>query len=262
MPAPSPASSPPPPPARSLFIRVGTLIGTAALASLALSIPAALRICAAEPGGSGLRTWLALAGVALVPTVGVVAVLRAARDGLRAFGGEGATARAIGFGSWLGITVVAITVYGALLRATTHHHALAGVTFALGALAIMLAIAVAVRRFLAIIHAQSPEKRAALLLGAAALLGCALLAALVPLSRAILPATSALLLDLLALAIAAGFASRASFAGRRTLALIGPPLAATVFVFATSALNASPPLSEAIRERAPLFATAMILKGD
>src|SRR3954471_24689495 len=79
----------------SVFTRFGTLIGAAALASLVASVPAALRLA------SGVHAWAALAGVAVLPSVAIVAAMRGARDGLRAFGGEGAGSRAIGFGLWL-----------------------------------------------------------------------------------------------------------------------------------------------------------------
>ena len=91
-------------------------------------------------GASAPRAWVALAAAALVPMVAAVVVLRGAREGLRAFAGPGAGLRAFGVGLWIASLIVAFTFFGGVLRAHTHHHGLAGVTFAFGALGLAIAI--------------------------------------------------------------------------------------------------------------------------
>lgn len=247
------------PPSVSLGTRLATLVGVAAMASLVASVPAALRIASAEPASSGFRVWIALAGGAIVPTVAMVALMRGARGGLRAFGGEGSSGRTFGFGLWLVTTFAVLVGYGALLRATTHHHALAGVTFALGALVIVASLALLIGRFVVIAQRRPPAIRAGLFAVATFVVTFALIGAGVPVARAILPATGALLLDLLAFSIAAAFASRATFEGRQVLALLGPPMAACVLAFGLTALRTTPALGTTIRDRAPLFASAVSL---
>src|SRR5579872_5733842 len=109
-------------------LRVGTAVGLGVAASLGCTLPAALRVSGSGLTDAGpLRAWVALAAAALGPMIATVLILRAARDGLRAFGGEGAELRAYGAGLWLASLLVGFSVFGSVLRATTHHHALAGV---------------------------------------------------------------------------------------------------------------------------------------
>src|SRR6476646_2260137 len=119
-----------PPPEGSRVTRFGSAVFAGTAASLLASIPAALRIAPAADADLGVSgVWLGLAGAALVPMVALVPVLRGARRG---------------FGSvlWTLASLDALRVWGALLRKTTHHHALAGTTFALVGLAILVVLAV------------------------------------------------------------------------------------------------------------------------
>src|SRR5260370_19944491 len=132
-----PASAPPPlgphDEGGSLVLRFGTAVGLAAGAALAPALPATMRISGALASGHGLgHVWLALAAATLGPMVAAIVVLRGAREGLRAFGGSGAGLRIYGVGLWLASLLVGLSLFGGILRATTHHHALAGVTFACG----------------------------------------------------------------------------------------------------------------------------------
>lgn len=234
--------------------RVATLLGVSALASLVAAIPAAIRIANADAGASGARVWLALAAGAVLPAAASVAILRGARGGLRAFGGDGGGARTFGFGLWLVATFATLVLYGGVLRATTHHHALAGVTFALGALVIAGASALLVGRFVAIAQTQSPGARTVLFGVLTFVVTFVLIGGAAPAARVILPRTGGLLLDGLAFAIAVAFASQATFADRRALAFLGPPVAASVLAFGFAIVHISPTLADAIHERAPLFA--------
>src|ERR1019366_4733011 len=158
LPPPHAPSRPPPPapagPLRpgpspdggSLVLRFGTAIGLAAAAALACALPAAMRVAAVLGAEGTGRAWTGLAASALVPMVATVLTLRGAREGLRAFGGPGAELRAYGMALWAVWLVVALALFGSVLRATTHQHALAGVTFAFGELALAVGLALASAR--------------------------------------------------------------------------------------------------------------------
>ena len=139
-----PASAPPPPRAAadgSFVVRFGTAVGLGAVAALAGAVPATLRVASVATEGPGAaRVWLALAAAALVPMVVAVVVLRGAREGLRAFGGPGAGLRASGSGCGSPRCSSGSRSSAASSARTTHHHALAGVTFAFGALAFALGV--------------------------------------------------------------------------------------------------------------------------
>src|SRR5262249_28059717 len=117
-----------------LVTRFGTVIGGGVLAAIASSLPAELRL---GDGGStfrALQQWLALAAL-LTPTgIAAVAVLRRARVGLKIVAGERATLVAAGLLWWAVLELGILSAFGAVLRAKTHHHGLAGVTFAIFAL--------------------------------------------------------------------------------------------------------------------------------
>jgi hypothetical protein len=236
--------------------RAGSLLGAATLAAVVASLPAAFR---AAPACGFVSAWLAIAACALVPAVVAVAILRGARDGLHAFAGPGAGVAAAGVALWALLSFAALVAWGALLRATTHHHALAGVTFAMGAVALGLAIALAVRRLVAIAQAAGPRARAAYVgvvfggLVAAFAMGAVRLAAS---SRDPLLSAhdSALLVDALAFAIAAAFLSRGAFVRASWLARAGMPLALGTLLVGLAVLLQSPVVASSVREHAPLFA--------
>lgn len=120
--------------------RIGNATFAAALAAALASLPAALRLAQAD--GSFPMAWALLAAIALVPMAILVPLFRAAREGLRAWGGDGLGERIAGFGAWLGAMLIFMLRFGTALRAKTHHHALAGVTFAVGALVIAVVLGI------------------------------------------------------------------------------------------------------------------------
>ncbi len=245
----------------SRSVRLGTAIGLGAFATLVCVLPATLRVCAAiGPDESEMRVAVALAAAALGPMVASILVLRGAREGLRAFAGLGVEVRAFGLALWLASLLVTFSVFGSVLRATTHHHALAGVTFAFGALALAVGSAVLCARFVAILRAASPTMRRVMAMA----LGTAMAAAVgwvgVQFMRATAhdPASAsaaAIVVDVLAFALAAGFAAQPSFALRRPLALSGPPVAIVIAVLGVTALRDAT-LRHAIDEHAPAFSAA------
>ena len=251
--------SPPPVPAR---LRVGAIVGAGVLAAAFLSLPAALRIGASPGSGGILPAWLSLVACAVVPATLGVALLRAAREGLRAFAGPDAMLHLLGVVTWVVCLFGAMSALGAGLRATTHHHGLAGVTFALGALVVAVALGLVVRRVVVLAQRSSPRARAVLVgltlaaLAAVVAIGGIGLTRAAPAgtSSALPPSTGAMFVDLLAFAIAIGFLSRAEFARRHLLARLGLPLGGGVFTLGVLLLVRSSPLADAIVERAPAFA--------
>jgi hypothetical protein len=254
-----PPSPPHSPPSGSLVLRFGTAVGLAAAAALACALPAAMRVTSTvgQQDGTG-RAWAGLAAAALLPMVITVVALQGAREGLRAFAGPGAELRAYGMALWAGALLILLTALGSILRATTHQHALAGVTFAFGALALAVGLALVCVRLVALMRAASEMVR----IGSALALGMLAFAAFGGVGARFLHAVShdpasapagGMIVDILAFGLAALIAARGSLAARRAVALVGPPVAVAVAALGFTALH-DPPLRAAIDERAPVFA--------
>ncbi|HEX3342934.1 MAG TPA: hypothetical protein VHS09_00125, partial [Polyangiaceae bacterium] len=256
-----PASAPPPPKsdAGSFVVRFGTAVGLGAIAALAAAVPATLRVSSVAAGGAATwRVWFALAAAALVPMVAAVVVLRGAREGLRAFAGPGAGLRAAGAGLWLAALLVGLTLFGRVLRASTHQHALAGVTFAFGALFYAAGSAVVCGRVVSLARGAPEFARRGLLL----ILGTAAVLALVYVGLRFVHGAShdaasygaaGTVVDVLAFGLAAFFASRRSLVARRAIAMVGPPIAVVVVALGVTALRTSS-MRDAVSEAAPVFA--------
>ncbi|MCL2449597.1 MAG: hypothetical protein FWD17_11675 [Polyangiaceae bacterium] len=264
----------PPKPHREGILRLGTAVGLGAGAALACVLPATLRVAAVSPEG-GPRVWITLGAAALLPMIGAVVVLRGARDGLRAFGlhaeaegdwtprSEAAERRAIGIALWLATLLILLSVFGGLLRATTHHHALAGVTYAIGALFLAIASALGCARIVAILDAASEGTRRVASGTLAVVTAAALAWVAVRFLRAATvdeasASAASVVVDILAFSLAAGFAARPSFAGRRALALVGPPVAITVLVLGLITIYGGT-LRTAIDDRAPAYSAIVDL---
>jgi hypothetical protein len=263
-----PASAPPPPRVAegggSFLVRTGTALGSAAFAALGCALPATLRVASlADAAASAPRAWLALAAVALVPMVAAVVVLRGAREGMRAFAGPGAGLRAFGVALWLMSLIVVFTLFGRVLRSHTHHHGLAGVTFAFGALAIAIASGLACARVVAVARDAPDLARRGLLF----VLGTVVAMALAYVGLRFVRGASAdsasygaagTVVDVLAFALAAFFASRPALVPRRALAVAGPIIALAVGGFGAFTLREAP-IRDAIGVRAPAYAPVVDL---
>jgi hypothetical protein len=266
----------PPKPGPTRVLRLGTAVGLAAAASLACVLPATLRIAGSSSEGA-TRVWIALGAAALGPMVAAIVVLRGAREGLRAFGlqprpgtgddwgpsSEAAERRAYGIVLWLASLLVLLSVYGSVLRATTHHHALAGATYAIGALVLAIGSAIACARIVAILSGASDGVRRVggaflAIVTAAALAWVAVRFLRAASADPASAAAAATVVDVLAFTLAAGFAARPSFAGWRAVALIGPPVAATVLVLG-AVTGRDIALRTAIENRAPAYSTVVDL---
>lgn len=145
------ARSEPPPPAISELPpprgdagwvqRVGEACAFALGIALLVAVPTALR-ASGEPGGSFLTAWLVGAAV-LVPVLAItMGLVRAAGRGFRALAAPGAArARGLGVAMWVGLSVPALVVLGALLRSLTNHRGLGGATFGVVGLGIVVVAA-------------------------------------------------------------------------------------------------------------------------
>jgi hypothetical protein len=245
-------------------LRVGAVVGAGAAAAVVCVVPAALRVSSEGEPGVG-QALVALSACALVPMIASIVVLRGAREGLRAFAGPGAGLRAFGVGLWLATLLVGLSIFGSVLRATTHHHALAGVTFAFGALLFAVADALVCARVLAIARAMPDRGRRVLLLALAVSVAVLLFAVGVRFVRAASHdaasfAAAGTVVDVLAFVLAAFFAARVRQAWRRPLALVGPPVAVIVAIVGIVELRGAA-VHDAVVDRAPAFSPAADVLG-
>jgi hypothetical protein len=270
------ASAPPPhePTAAerpSSVVRVGTAVGAGTLAAVLASLPAAMRVAAAGVGGAAAaapspgRALLALAAASLVPMVAAVAVARGATDGLRAFAGRGAGLRGFGVALFLATMFVALSVFGSMLRANTHHHGLAGVTFAFGALALAVGDAMVCARVVSIVKGLSPAARRIVVMSVLAGVAIVVFGVVVRFVKAASHdeasyAAAGTVVDVLAFLLVAVFASRPWLARRRALAWVGPPAAVVVLALGVGALR-DPAVHDAVATKAPAFAPLVDVLG-
>jgi hypothetical protein len=255
------SASAPPPPAppderSSATLRVGGAVGAGALATFACVVPAAMRVGSSEGPGT-LQSWAGLFAAAIGPMVAAVVVLRGAREGLRAFGGPGAGLRAYGVGLWVATMLIGLTIFGSILRATTHHHALAGVTYAFVALGMAVGDALVCARTMGIARRLPERARRVVLIAAAVAVGIILFAVGVRFVRAASHdaasyAAAGTVVDVLAFALAAVFASRPWLARRRFLPVVGPPIALVIAIVGVVALR-DQAVYDAVSARAPAF---------
>ena len=128
---------------RSILIAPAALVA-APFAALLSSVPAAARV--ADPRIAFLAAWPVIAGVVAVPLAAFIAALRLARRSLDDRAPSAAAALLWGSAVWLAVSIPADAVLVAVLKATTHHRALGGVTFAVfGLVANALAVLAAWR---------------------------------------------------------------------------------------------------------------------
>jgi hypothetical protein len=250
-------SAPPPPSSHvaenSRVLRFGALVGLAAATALVCTLPAMVRVSAALAGSApAVRAWSALGpmGIALF-------VLRRARQELRALSEPGTQMRLFGLGLWLALLFITLAIFGDVLRATTHHHALAGVTFGCGALGLAVGWGLVCARLVALLRGVTAEARrlAIVLLGGGAIATIAYLGVrfLSVASRdASSSAAVATVVDVLAFSLTALLASLDWRLALKPLAIVGPPVAVFLGALGITTLR-DPPVREAIGEHAPAF---------
>lgn len=149
--------------------RIAGIVGSGFLAAIVSSLPSALRMGGRGSFGLALEQWLALTAVSIPLAVLAVAVVGRARVGAHHVAGRRGTSLVIAL-LWSLVTELGLlSIFGTVLRKTTHHHALAGVTFAMFAVVSGALVALFARR-IALLLAQdgSPRERQALALGGGA----------------------------------------------------------------------------------------------
>jgi len=130
----------------------------APLAALIASAPAAARV--ADERIAFLAAWPAIAGLIGVPLAGLIAAMRLARRSLGDRKPSTAASLLWGAGVWLCLSLPADAILAAVLKATTHHRALGGATFATLALLVNgLAVLAAWRFTVSVLPRLPPRAR-------------------------------------------------------------------------------------------------------
>jgi hypothetical protein len=242
----------------SRLMRFGNAIGAGTLGAGIATLPATFRL---ENVGvcSPVGAWALLIATTVLPMTVLVVLVRRARGGFFALGRPGEDRVAlVALLGWASSTFATLVLLGAFLRAQTHHRALAGVTFAITSVVLTFGIALVWARLAAILLSGHRASRRATI--AVVVLG--LVVALASVQHYVIRVPSVLLLtsqrvkvvDGLAFAMGALFASGRPFVNRRALALLGPPLAAIAAVLGVSSLLACSSLREALHGQAPAVA--------
>lgn len=245
----------------SLVLRIGILVAGGVLSGVVASLPAALRLGGEGSLGTLLTRWVILCALAIPIAVPAVGILRRARVGVRQLLGERAQLLVIGVLWWSVIMLGLLAVAGAVLRKTTHHHALAGVTFAFFAIIAGVIVGLLARRTTAMLDRGGTKLQK---VGLSIVGGCALLIVvlvLVRTARATELHAAAGMVDAIALAICALMTSSRAFTKLRPLAVIGLPVAILVLVVGLTLLRFDPKLQPLLAAGAPLHALVFDLFG-
>jgi hypothetical protein len=245
----------------SLVLRIGIIIAGGVIAALIGSMPAALRLGGEGSIGTLITRWIILSALWLPMAVISVAVLRRARVGLRQLLGERASLLVIGVLWWSVIMLGLLAVVGAVLRKTTHHHALAGVTFAFFAVISGIVVALLARRTTSMLGRGGSKLQK---VGMSIVAGCAVLTVvlvLVRTARATDLHAAAGMVDAIALSICGVMTSSRAFTRVRPLAVVGLPVAILVLVIGLTLLRFDPKLHPILQAGAPLHALILDLFG-
>lgn len=232
--------------------RVGSAVGAGVLAAVVASLPATMRL---GDEGSMLRAgtgWMALAAVAMPIAVLFVGVLRRARTGAQLAFGDRLEVAASGVLAWMTLQIIFTGFFASLLRKHTHHHGLAGATFAIFALVCGIGLALLVRRVMTKLASFPPAAHRVALVITALTTFLVVIVAGIRTAPAEELSTAAGVVDALALAIACGIASSRIIARQRPLAIAGVPTAALVLVIGLASLHGNAPLREALAKHAPI----------
>src|SRR5262245_25365637 len=123
------------------FRRLGEASVLALGVALLSAVPTALRT--ARSGGSFPEGLLVGAAILLPILVVSLVLARAAGRGFRSIVGQASPRTAVlGVALWIGLALPGLAVLGAVLKATTHHRGLAGATF--GVLGVVIVVTAAV----------------------------------------------------------------------------------------------------------------------
>lgn len=238
----------------SIVHRIGSIAAGAVVVSVAASLPAVIRM---GDAGSALRAfeqWSVLSALAMPVALLFVVVVRRASVGLRILAGNRARVFALGALWWSVVELGLLSIVGTVLRKTTHHHALAGVTFAIVALfsGVILAV-IAWRTTQTLARGGNNLQRLGLVIATTAALVAIVLVG-VRMSRADGLHPTAALVDVLSLAVISALASSRAVSHVRPMAVVGIPAALLVGVLGFAVLRTTPTLRAPLTEAAPVHA--------
>ena len=147
------------------------LLATTPAAAIALSIFGAFRLSGETIGF--FEAWLAVAGLFCPLLALLVASARVVRRTMRTYAPSAGVPLVVGAALWALAALPATAVLGAMLKANTHHRALAGATFAALALVVQVGSALVAWRMTSLVlprvRRASTRATVTLILGAAAL---------------------------------------------------------------------------------------------
>jgi hypothetical protein len=245
----------------SMIVRVGFVVAGGVIASIACSLPAALRMGDTSSIGSAFERWLVLSSLATPAAVAAVAVLRRARVGLKLLVGDGAWLLAMGVLWWCIVELALLSVFGAILRKTTHQHALAGVTFAAVAVVSGALVGLFAHRVTRILAGGARQVPRVGLTIAGATAFIAILLVGVRTSRAEDMHTASAMVDALAFAVMSTIASSRLLLRLRALAIAGVPVAVLLIMIGFTTLRFDPELRESLATTAPMHCLGLDLFG-
>lgn len=237
--------------------RIGTAMFGGTIAALVASLPATTRIAAGNP----LARFVALAALATPIAILTVGVFRRLRAGAQIIAGDALELWGIGALGWATLQLLFAGAFASMLRKNTHHHGLAGVTFAIVVVVAGIVLGVLSFRATKKMTALSEDARRVALVVAAASAFIVLVAAGARTAHAEELHTAGGLIDAFALAIAAAGASSKLVANNRALAIAGVPLAVVVVIGGVVALRVSAGLAGAAADAAPIHALLLGLVG-
>ncbi|MBX3228718.1 MAG: hypothetical protein KIT84_08705 [Labilithrix sp.] len=245
----------------SLVLRIGIVVAGGVASGIASSLPAVLRLGGEGSFGTMIVRWVILSALAIPIAVLGVAVLRRARVGVRQLLGERAPLLVIGVLWWAVTEIGLLAIFGAVLRKTTHHHALAGVTFAFFAVISGVIVGLLARRTTSMIGRGGGKLQTT---GLAAVGICAtivLVLVIVRTARAEELHAAAGIVDAIALTVGAMLTSTRTFTRVKPLAVVGLPAAILILVVGLTMLRFDTKLRGILPNGAPLHALVLDLFG-
>ena len=245
--------------AGSGVMRFGAAVTAVILASAVGTLPASMRVAPSLSSCcTAMTVWVAFTAVVLLPMGVATVLLRRAHAALRLFDAGAVSTSLLVVPIWALGSFGALAALGAFLRGHTHHHGLAGTTFAAIGAALLLFYALFSARLVAWARLLAAPFRWMLLALGGLALGAELAAVFRILSGS--PGASTGCADVIALVLAAAFGALAFPAGRRTLAplaIAGPPAAAVVLVLGLAAVRSVAPLRAELELEVPLLSAVL-----
>lgn len=236
----------------NLATRFGTVVAGGLITAIVASLPAEIRMGDGGSPGRAIEQWVALAAMLMPFGIAAVGMFRRGREGLRLLAGDKAEVLAAGVLWGCVVEAAILCIFGTLLRAKTHHHGLAGVTFAIVALVSGIVTSLLALRGARMLAKLAPkaQRLGLTIAGGFAFLIVMLVALKVSKSEEL--NTIGGLIDVLALSVCAVIASARPLADVRPYALIGVPFAAVMLLAGIATVHTDPELQVRLVKFAPL----------